>query len=326
MKRARKLLIPSILTCALLAALAVATTASAEIRVGEATRPADPALPQEGDIIGARAEYDSDTGAVTFKLTTVRAPSPGTVEDPNELGIAAGLVKPSICGLAAIGSAAFPNFSIQYQYVQPKLAAWWFYESANAQPAPPETLGPVVVVPGATTTLTAVAPIAANLPFDCAAVVAHTNGIPVGEPLVFPIAVPPPADTPSTPTQDQGQGQATGTQAPSPTPSKAAPAALAIAKPKPLKLKPGKWKTVKITVANPGGTATAPGSLRLKAPAGVLVKPERQKLPVLTAGKSWTVSAKVQLTVQAKKKSTVTLTAAAGGLTAKGSLVLKYQD
>lgn len=44
------------------------------------------------------------------------------------------------------------------------------------------------------------------------------------------------------------------------------------------------------------GLGDGAGSLRLKAPRGVLVKPEKQKLPVLGAGESWTVTAKVQLT------------------------------
>jgi hypothetical protein len=44
---------------------------------------------------------------------------------------------------------------------------------------------------------------------------------------------------------------------------------------------------------------------------------------VLSAGGTWTVAAKVRLTAKAKKKSTVSVTAAAGELTATGSLVLK---
>ena len=76
-------------------------------------------------------------------------------------------------------------------------------------------------------------------------------------------------------------------------------------------------------VTNTGGTATAPGSLRLKTTKGVLVKAARQKVPALLPGGSWTVSYKVKLTAKAKKSSTLSLAATAGSLTAKGSLVVK---
>jgi uncharacterized membrane protein len=112
--------------------------------------------------------------------------------------------------------------------------------------------------------------------------------------------------------------------APAATPAPApAPAALSIAKSKPLKLKAGKSRTVKIKVTNTGGTATGPGSLRVKAPAGVLVKPETQKVPVLLPGGSWTLSVRVQLTAKAKERSTISLTGTAPGLSAKGSFVVK---
>jgi hypothetical protein len=135
--------------------------------------------------------------------------------------------------------------------------------------------------------------------------------------LVFPIAVPPPA-----PPADPGTAQ-NQTQTAPPAASKPVPAALSIAASKPLRLKAGRWRTVRIKVANTGGTATAPGSLRLRAPRGVLVKPKRQKLPILSASGSWTLAAKVRLTGKAKRKSTVPVTATAGSLAAAGSLVLK---
>jgi adhesin HecA-like repeat protein len=97
---------------------------------------------------------------------------------------------------------------------------------------------------------------------------------------------------------------------------------LSLAKAKPLKLAAGKWKTVKVTVTNTGGTVVPQGSLRLKAPKGVVVRPGRQKLPSLLPGDSWTVSARVKLTAKAKAKSTVRLAASSGGLTAGGALVL----
>jgi CARDB len=114
--------------------------------------------------------------------------------------------------------------------------------------------------------------------------------------------------------------------APAPAPPAPAPPALSIAKTKPLDLKVGKSKTVKIKVSNTGATATAQGTLRVKSAKGVLVKPETQKLPVIAPGASWTVSVRVELTGKAKKKSTLTLTGTAPGLTAKGSLVVKLTE
>jgi hypothetical protein len=312
--RARKLLVPAILACVLLAALALTATASAEVRVGEATAPLNPSISPEADIVGAKAEYDSDTGTVTFKVTTAAVPSPGTEAEPSELQMAAGLASTNLCNSTLLGSGTgYPAFAFTYQYLQPNLTTWALFESATAEPKFADgTAGQAVkTVSVTTTTFLAIAPLAVNRPFNCALAYVHIGSHVQGEPLVFPIAVPTPTTTP-TPTPTQATTQP-------------APAALSIAASKPLKLKAGKWTTVRIKVANRGGSATVPGSLRLKAPAGVLVKPEKQKLPVLTAGGTWTISAKVQLTAKAKKKSTVSLTAAAGRLTATGSLVLKRQ-
>ena len=317
MKRALKLLVPSILACALLA-LALAATASAEVRVGEATAPANPSINPQADVIAAKAEFDSSTGSQTFAVTTVAAPSPGTKAEPSELLMAAGLVTTNTCSRLAFNTAAFPMFAFEYRYAEEVPPVWRIFESAMAEPELPETLGVAVKsTVGTTTTLAATVPKAVNGPFNCAAAyVIDPSSQMTPEILFFPIAVPqppPPPATPPAPTQSQ---------APAP-PAPQAVAALSIARSKPLKLKPGKWRTVRIKVANTGGATKAPGSLRLKAPRGVLVKPEKQKLPVLSAGGSWTVSAKVQLTAKAKKKSKLALTAVAGSVTAKGSLVLK---
>jgi len=323
MNRARKLLLPSVLTCALLAALAVAATASAELRVGEATAPVNPAIPAEADILAARAEYDSDTGRVIFKVTTAALPSPGTEAEPNGMEMDVGLASTSACALSVIGSGnVFPTFAITYFYLQPDSVAWVLSPSASSEPKVENGTTGLATRSASvtTTTLEGSGPKVVNQPFSCAVAQVRNGFEALGQPLFFPIAVPAPAPpTDPAPAPNQGQGQA-----PSPTSHKA-PAALSIAKPKPLKLKAGKWKTVRIKVANNGGSASTAGSLRLKAPRGVLVKPEKQKLPVLNPGATWTVSAKVQLTAKAKPKSTVSLTAAAGSLTAKGSLVLRRQ-
>src|SRR5690349_14944775 len=115
MKRARKLLVPSILACTLLA-LGLAATASAEVRVGEATGPIDPAVKPEANVIAARAEYDSATGAMTLKVTTVAAPWPGTEAEPSELMMVAGLGSPLVCNASSLGTSAYPTFDVQYRY------------------------------------------------------------------------------------------------------------------------------------------------------------------------------------------------------------------
>jgi len=127
--------------------------------------------------------------------------------------------------------------------------------------------------------------------------------------------VEPPADKTGSPTT---VGPPAPTQAPAPPP-------LAIAKPKPPELTVGEGETVKVAVTNTGGTGTGPGSLRVKVPRGISVKPERQRLPAVDPGKSWTVSVRVEPTRQAKKKSTLSLTAAASGVTGTGSLVVKLK-
>lgn len=98
---------------------------------------------------------------------------------------------------------------------------------------------------------------------------------------------------------------------------------LSIGKSKPLKLKVGKSKTIRVKVSNKGGTATAPGSLRVKAPAGVIVKPERQQVPILAPGRSFTLSVHIEMTAKAKPKSTISLTGSASGVTARSSFVVK---
>jgi hypothetical protein len=132
--------------------------------------------------------------------------------------------------------------------------------------------------------------------------------------MSFTLAPPPPA--PPAP--------AASMPAAAPAP---APPVLSIAVPKPLRLKVGKWRSVKLKVTNTGATTTSVGSLRLKAPAGVVVKPVSQQVPVLLPGGSITLSVRVELTKKAKKKSTVSLSGSAPGATgARGSLVLKLEQ
>ena len=86
------------------------------------------------------------------------------------------------------------------------------------------------------------------------------------------------------------------------------------------------WKTVHVKVSNTGATATTQGSLRVKAAKGVMVKPELQKLPVLTPGATFTLSVRVQLTGTAKPTSKLPVTVTAPGVTGSGSIVLKLKQ
>lgn len=152
----------------------------------------------------------------------------------------------------------------------------------------------------------------------------NASSVPVTVTTLAGTATSPQNYTFLAPTPPATSGSSTSDGPPPP----AAPAgrpALAIAKPKPLALKVGKWTTVKLTVKNTGATGTGPGSLRVKAPKGVVIKPERQRLPALAPGASWAVSVRVELTSGAKPKSTLPLTAAASGVTASGSLVVKLK-
>src|SRR6202012_4325186 len=104
-----------------------------------------------------------------------------------------------------------------------------------------------------------------------------------------------------------------------------APAALSIGKLNPVALKAGTSRSVTVKVTDTGGTAPSRGTLRVKAPKGVLVKPAKQPLPVLTPHGSCTVTLRLQPTKKAKPKSTLSLTASASGVTDTGSLVAKLK-
>jgi hypothetical protein len=325
MSIARRLLAPTTLICALLAALALAATASAEVRVGEKTWPADPAVAAEADIIAAHAEYDSATGSVVFQITTLAAPQPLNAKgEANESQMLAGLFNPRNCISTILGDTAYPVLALKSSYAEAGPTFWEIRETSASVPKDPETEGPAAKVSaGTTTTLSMAAPKAANQAFSCA-VVGVLDPLGASEPKIvaFPIAVPPPPAPPAETPKESPPAQA----APAPPAPAPAPAALSIAGSKPLQLKEGRWRTVRVKVTNTGGSASAPGTLRLRVPKGVTVKPEAPRLPALPAGGSWTVSTRVRLTEKAKAKSTIALTAAAGGLTAKGSLVLRRED
>jgi hypothetical protein len=175
---------------------------------------------------------------------------------------------------------------------------------------------------GATTTVSALAVAAANAPFTCAEIGSGEFGAPTPmDRLFLPLTTKP--EPPPVQPGNPGVSTTTTTTVTS-APPLSPPGALSIARAKkPLKLKVGKAKTVKVTVTNTGGSATVPGTLRLKAAKGVVVAPASQRLPALLPSDSWTVTYKVKLTAKAKKSSTLSLIGASGSLGAKGSLVVK---
>jgi hypothetical protein len=315
----RRRLLPLTVLIAAVALLAFAGTAAAETKIGEGTAPVNPAIPAEADLVKATASYDSTGGAVNFTVTTVAEPHPGTEAEPSELGLIADLLTTSLpCTESLLSTeAVFPLLGISAPYRADEEAEAGITESLGGGPGGEIPLEPVTrSVSGVTTALSVTSSLAAGRAFNCAAIAATDEGSPTNW-LFFPISVP---VVPVTPVVTTTTPPAAAAAPPAPAP---APGALSIAKSKPLKLKVGKSRTVKIKVTNTGATATGPGSLRVKAPAGVLVKPERQKLPVLQAGETWTLAVRVQLTPKAKKSSTLSLVGAAGTLTAKSSLVLK---
>jgi hypothetical protein len=334
----RRLLPLTLFIAAAVALLAFAGSAFAETKIGEGTSPEQPTLPGEADLLKATASYEVGTGTITFEITT-REPSESTpeAERPEVTYIGGLVIAPTVCSRATIEAEGmkeaeegkessilpFPEvLSSNLPVFPPELPpaqAYGGYVINGDHDGLPETFIPgSKSLSGTTTTISATIPAAANGSFDCAEVgTEDTEGGAEPDVAVFPLTTkpePPPARTVTAPSSPSAA-------APAPAPG---PAALSIAKAKkPLKLKVGKWATVKVKVTNTGGTVTSPGSLQLKAIKGVLVKPARQKLPVLLPGGSWTVSYKVKLTAKAKKSSTLSLVGAAGGLSARSSLVLK---
>lgn len=319
--RPRRVSAPAILIAVLASALVCAAGAAAETRTGESTTSLPIGSPTpETTLVKGAGSYDTG-GSMSFTFTTAAPPLETVEEEPNESMAAVGLLVTQQCSANFIFSGQEPTppiALIQTTYGEPTAKGIALFE-----PKGPEVpLGEATkVISGATTTLSLASGLIAEKPFNCAIVETlgtNTEGGAGMSVMTFPISVPPPPPAPPAPTPTP--------PAPTPAPAPVAPA-LSIAKQKPVKLAVGKWKTVRVKVTNTGGTATGRGSLRVKAPKGVSIKPERQQLPVLTPGGSWTVSVRVELTEKAKKKSTLALTAAAPGATgAAGSLVLKLKQ
>jgi hypothetical protein len=322
----RRLRASAVLIAVLAAVLILAAAASAETRTGESSTVVRENFPAgEVTLVKADASFESVEGSATISFTTATAPDP-----ESEARVVAALTTSPNC-TGKTGRAIEEQLLLN----PPPLLA---FEDAFSSPAALAFAGSfsaalevpaVKSVNGTTTTLSLSTGIVANAGFNCAIVAATEGGgeeendgeelpgeeeVPAGATaMIFPISAPPPPAAPP----------AAAPAAPSAPPASPAPPALKMAKLKPISLHVGKWQLVKVKVTNTGATGTGLGSLRVKTAKGVLVKPERQQLPVLAPGASWTMTVRVRLTAKAKPKSTLKLTAAASGVTATGPLVLK---
>jgi len=320
----RRLLLPVLLICLLAASLGSAATAAAQKKGGEATSPPDLTLPGEVDLLHGTALYDSTTGAATFTLRLREALGTNTEKEPPTVEYGGALLSSNApCTVAGLeedlkAGHGYPIFQVvgfnQAGNPGQLESASIYLTEPPSEPAAPPNYGPATnSVQGTTITLSASDSRAQNGLFTCVEIVAvQPEESEVRDLLVFPLTAPsepPPVVTPSAP----------------PVPTPAAPAAFSFAKAKPLELKADGWTPVRIKVTNTGGTATGPGSLRLKLPRGLKVRPvsARQRIPAIQPGHSWTVAFRVKPTEKAKPKSTISFIAAAGALTARGSLVVK---
>jgi hypothetical protein len=311
-----RLLAPFTLLVALATALVLAGPAAAEVRSGEGPAMFGSETNPEAVLIKASASYDTETGAAAFTFTTAAEPQAEKGGNPNmDAAFLIDLLDvPSGCNVEELlaGNYIPPVLQIGGEYGVLGGEAELF-KSKIGEEEPIVLGGAERVVSGDTTRVAIRSSRLVNLPFDCAIVDTTTGSGPML--AAFPISGPsaaPPAPTMTPPAS------------PAPAPPAPAPAKLSIAKAKkPLKLRVGKSTTVKVTVTNTGGSATVPGSLKLKGAKGVVVTPSSQKLPALAPGDSRTVTYKVKLTAKAKKSSTLSLVGASGSLSAKGSLVVK---
>jgi hypothetical protein len=283
-----------------LAAFVFAAPAGAEVLTGHGTWAPNIGLNGEVDIVGATASYDSTTGAVVVTITTRDAPTYPDFAVGSDIG--------SGCG------GAFVDFTAHY--TEPEAEVGYGEFDTAIKPAPNTVTGDTRTVSFASSAI-------ANQKSAC--VELQTQNFTPHEEDAFdtvsftlsgPASETPPSDSTSS------QSGSSNTQS---TPQPPGPAQLSIAGRKPVKAKPGAWKQVKVQVSDPGGTATGPVQLKVKAPAGVALKPGSGKLsvPALQPGESKTVAFKIRLTEKAKASSTLSLVATAAGLHATRSLVVE---
>jgi hypothetical protein len=302
----RRLHLLALLLAALSALLIFAAAASAETRTGESTMATTTGSPApEATLVKASGSYETTGGGLSVSFTTEAEPQ-ANVPDFIE-AIFFTPTSTSGCSLSALQAEAFapPAALLIGSYSIPTAQAALIPGFAG--------LTATRAVSGTTTTLAVTSFVFANKRFDCVFVDVSESESTGDSYMTFPITAPPALPAHPAPVS-----------APAPAaPPALGPPVLSIARPKALELKVGKSKTVKVKVTNTGATATGKGTLTVKAPTGVLVRPGKQQFPALPPGRSSTLSIRVELTEKAKAKSMLSLTGTASGLTAKGSLVVK---
>ena len=306
-------------TASILAALLVfASGAAAETFAGETTttipsESVETPESMEATLVKGSATYDT-SGSVSVVLTTAAPPQPLRGKgEPNKVALQAFVAHTAAggCNPLVLLGQSYPFVTFASNYYEPSFAKGAVDLSSESA----EELPATKVVSGDTTTLTISSAAVANLGINCAAMdVSSASGTSA---MVFPLKLVPSSPAPAAPSAPAPMPG----PAPAPTP---APAKLEITKPKPVELPVGIWRTVKVTVTNPGGSTLSQGTLRVKPAKGVYLKPETQKLPLLTPGDSFTLSVRVELTQKAKKKTTLSLAASgAGAVTGTSSLIVK---
>jgi hypothetical protein len=318
MLRDKSRLRPVVLLIAAVGALLFGTaTASAEVRTGETSVIGGGAVSLDGTLVKGDASYDTTAGRVTFNVTTAAAPNPKNGKGEasgNEMTVAlfttSGECASTLNTVQSAGATGSPVLVISFEYAKPSTLIAELGDPLRGGLAP---IGAAEgIVTGTTTTFSILSTRLVEQTFNCA--IAFAGDFEGNTIMGFPIKGPPlpPSPPPAAPVS-----------APAPAPTSPA---LSIARVKPLKLKVGKSRKVEVTVTNTGTAATTKGSIRLKPVGGVRVQPEKQKLPLLAPGESWKVSFRVELTKKAKKRSKLTVTGAAGGVSAGTSLVIKLQE
>lgn len=319
MKNPRLLLLPAVL-CALLAALVLASGASADTYVGEAISPVNSAIANgEEDLLGTTVEYESAVGSLTVTATTRSAPTENT-----SLALVGGVFhSPS-------GNCAYPQTQEESEALYPVLEidspyakveghdeSVWLFEKKSEEQVTQENSGRAArSVAGAKATLTATPTTAASVVFNCGLVgISRSNEGPTDY-VTFPLTrkvepTPPAVAAPVVIT------------VPVAVPAPILKGALLFPHAAPLKLERERWTTVRFKVSNPGTGAIGPITIKAKAPKGVLLEPGAVKLPALLPGQTWPASFRMKVTDAAKTGSKIALTATATGLSASGSIAIK---
>jgi hypothetical protein len=323
--RNTRLRVPALLLGALSVLLVFAAVASAEVRTGESSSVTTIESPlPEATLVTASASYETTGGSLGVVATTEVVPSATVLHSELQASF---FTTTSECSSATLKAGNFTYPLVAFEAFYFGLAPWVSVYFAEGEEE--NRFDAVKTLSGTATTLSFTSEELASRGFNCAVVsIEDLEGesvvaVPLTAPVIPPAppAIPAPPATPPPPAPEAPARAPAPAAAPTP-----GPAVLSIAKPKPLKLKVGKSKTIKVKVTNTGGTATAPGTLRVKAVKGVLVRPETQKLPVLAPGAAWSVPVRLEVTATAKEESTLSLTGSASGVTAKGSLVLKRTE